>query len=275
MLDRWTDFANEAWQQLHLSDISWHVTRADFHLTSLDNETMKPIVTECNSSLTSKWLEIYTTMCNTETLMLIEMIRCCRYITKNPVLPQRESERERNKMIKKKGPPSYCLDGDTILRCQSTGSTLNQKNREVRVYMTRTCCSERVPLVNTAFAPPSILVRITVTQSPLFFSIGGIPWGVLAVVTMAWERWSKGFDSHWRIQPSIVSLPLLCSRQQPSSALTVKLASLHVDKNSSALLNHNEIAHLKFFHTEKFQLNFNNPLKYARWYFHGRRVDTN
>lgn len=114
-------------------------------------------------------------------------------------------------------------------------STLNQKKREVRVYITRTCCKERVPLVSTAFAPPSILVRITVTQSPVFFIIGGSP---VAVVTMAWERWSKGFDSHWRIQPSIVSLPLLCSRQQPSSALTVKLASLHVDNNSSALLNH-------------------------------------
>jgi len=42
------------------------------------------------------------------------------------------------------------------------------------------------------------------------------------------------------MHPSIVNLPFLCSKQQPSSALTVKFASLHVDTNSSALLRQNK-----------------------------------
>lgn len=42
------------------------------------------------------------------------------------------------------------------------------------------------------------------------------------------------------MHPSIVSLPLLCSKQQPSSAFTVKFATLQVDRNSSALLKDKE-----------------------------------
>lgn len=42
------------------------------------------------------------------------------------------------------------------------------------------------------------------------------------------------------MHPSTVSFPLLWSKQQPSSVLTVKLASLHVDMNSNALFRKKE-----------------------------------
>jgi hypothetical protein len=68
---------------------------------------------------------------------------------------------------------------------------------------------------------------------------------LLAVLTMGHERKSRGLDSHWSTHPSIVSLPLRCSKQQPSSALTVKFANLQVERNSSALLGKNEKARTK------------------------------
>lgn len=49
--------------------------------------------------------------------------------------------------------------------------------------MTLTCWRESDPLVKTAFAPPSILVRNTVTQSLLFFTTSDAD--AVAVVTMA------------------------------------------------------------------------------------------
>jgi len=63
---------------------------------------------------------------------------------------------------------------------------------------------------------------------------------LLAVLMMGHERKSRGLDSHCRTQPSIVSLPLRCSKQQPSSALTVKFDNLQLERNSNALLRQNE-----------------------------------
>lgn len=217
------------------------------------NETLvgnKIIKVYCYRFHTKKWLEIYTSIQHRKTTVTTtNYLRWhhCRYSTKISSFFGEGDEwvlRKRSDATHRLVRPQVCL-------------TLNQKYREVRVYMTRTCCRESVPLVKTAFAPPSIRVRITVTQSPFFFSAAaGTSSGGLAVVTMAWERWSKGFDSHWRIQPSIVSLPPLCRRQQPSSALTVRLASLHVAKNSRALWRHSKTTLFKIVLTGKGSINF-------------------